>query len=92
MCKLPCEPLGRATTWDHFSPLWISHDNSNANFFPIHRDPCDIEKTARDAADRAKVKRLIAKEDGMRRPRKQIRSPGFSKTLTRGFDGKVRTR
>lgn len=39
-----------------------------------------------------RVKRIEARLNGTRRPRKPIPSPGFDKTKTRGVTGKVRAR
>lgn len=53
---------------------------------------CHKTKTRADHATGAKIKRIIAREEGTRRPRKAIQSPGFNTSLTKGFDGRIRPR
>jgi hypothetical protein len=68
------------TPWiaDHRIPLEISGDDSDDNLQPIHADPCNKTKTARDQADIAKAKRLQAKHTGQAPPPTQkIKSRGF---------------
>lgn len=76
------------TTIDHRIPLFMggADDDANLRFFC---EPCDKPKTAKDARERAKVKRLLARQDGSRRPRKAIPSRPFDKTRSRRFDGSV---
>lgn len=86
---------GEAYDVDHNIPLWMGGAENRANRRPLHATPakpCHKAKTRKDAADRAKVKRIHEREEGSRRPRQAIASPGFSKTLSRGFDNKVRPR
>lgn len=91
-CRQPIEESGPTVVYDHVNPLWIKGSDADSEFGPIHAKPCNKIKTAADLKNIAKVKRLIAKEDGTRRPRKAIQSRGFDKTKSRGFDGKVRSR
>lgn len=74
--KVPME----GTTIDHRIQLWMggADDDSNLRFFC---GPCDKPKTAKDATDRAHVKRLIANEDPTTRPKakRPLRSRGFQK-------------
>lgn len=85
-CKVK---LGEAFEVDHEITLFLggADDASNtvALCVPCHRG----EKTPADAKVHAKVKRLLARQDGTRRPRKAIQSAGFSKTLRKRFDGSV---
>lgn len=85
-CKVK---LGSAFEVDHRISLFLggADDASNtvALCVPCHRGV----KTPADAAKHAKVKRLIAREDGTRRPRKPILSRGFDKTKSRKFSGEV---
>jgi 5-methylcytosine-specific restriction protein A len=73
-CHLCGEKIGAGEPWDdeHVIDRWTSGDDSLANRRPAHRDTCHKAKTAADAAPRAKIKRIIAREDGARRPRKPI--------------------
>lgn len=85
-CKVK---LGSAFEVDHTVSLFLggADDASNtvALCVPCHRG----EKTPADAKAHAKVKRLLARQDGSRRPRKPIPSRGFDKTRSRRFDGSV---
>lgn len=73
-CYLCGEKIGAGEPWDdeHVIDRWTSGDDSLANRRPAHRLKCHPEKTAADAAKRGKVKRIIAREDGTRRPRQPI--------------------
>jgi hypothetical protein len=46
-------------------------------------------KTPADAKVHAKVRRLLARQDGTRRPRQPIKSRGFDKSKTKKFNGEV---
>lgn len=79
---------------DHRIQLWLGGPEERENLRPLCI-PCHTAKTADDAKIRAKVKRIIAREDGTRRHRKAIPSRGFQKVKrplrSRGF-GKTRER
>ena len=85
-CKVK---LGSAFEVDHRISLFLGGaddaTNTVALCVPCHRG----EKTPEDAAKHAKVKRLIARQDGTRRARKPIPSRGFDKSKSRRFDGSV---
>jgi 5-methylcytosine-specific restriction endonuclease McrA len=90
-CKGRCEcgvkvPMD-GTTIDHRIQLWMggADDDSNLRFFC---KACDKPKTAKDAGDRAKVKRILSREAGERKP-SRLRSRGFDKSKTKRFDGSV---
>jgi len=74
--KVPME----GTTIDHPIQLWMGglDDDSELRFMC---DDCDKPKTAKDATNRAKVKRIIARENGTRKPRKAIPSAPFQKSF-----------
>lgn len=84
------------TVLDHEIQLWLGGPDDDAQMRPLCA-PCDLTKTANDAKIRAKVKRLIARENGTRRKRKEIPSRPFGDqhrsmshpTLKRTFGGKV---
>lgn len=87
-----CEECGIALTvseaeLDHIIPLWMSDDDSDANF-QILCKPHHADKTAKDARDRHHVKRIIARQDGTRRERREINSASFP-NKNRKFDGSV---
>ncbi|QTC88069.1 hypothetical protein [Brevundimonas pondensis] len=91
-CGLKLQPMGEGVIDEHRVPLALggTNDLSNRHLF---RKPCAKAKTSdRDTPAIAKVKRIEARLNGTRRPRKPIPSPGFDKTKSRGFDGKVRAR
>lgn len=96
VCGVPV-PLAW-TVLDHEIQLWLSGPDDDAQMRPLC-PACDKTKTANDAKIRAKVKRLIARENGTRRPRKPIPDrpfgPGRSMSnpnLKRGIDGRVTRR
>lgn len=74
---------------DHIVALELGGADDFPNLVPLCRDH-HKEKTRHDVWMIAKARRIRAREDGTRRERKAILSPGFSKALTRGFDGIVR--
>lgn len=90
-CECGAKVPMAGTVIDHRLPLWLGGADDDANLRFICR-ACDAPKTAKDATDRAKVKRILAREEGTRRPRKAIQSVGFSKTLKKRFDGTVVTK
>ena len=75
-CRLPVPMTGPDVRYDHVQPLWITGDDSDDAIKPAHTT-CDKPKTAIDQKTIAKLKRIIAREDGTRRPRKAIPSRGF---------------
>jgi 5-methylcytosine-specific restriction endonuclease McrA len=56
---------------DHVLPLWSGGTNANDNLEALCVD-CHKQKTAAEAKARAKAKRIEARENGTRRPRKPI--------------------
>ncbi len=92
MCRAFIPPFGPGVHWDHRNPLGLTGTNEDDNWQPLC-DVCDAIKTPADQRRIAKAKRLVAREDGTRRPRKAIpgRKLGDAK-LKRGFDGKVSNR
>ena len=78
LCGSCGEPVALAEAdIDHENPLWISSRDDDLNLRPLHF-ACHKKKTAIDLTVIAKIKRIIAREDGTRRPRKAIQSRGFS--------------
>lgn len=63
---------------DHPLTLWMGAPDEDAECEPLCQ-ACHAKKTAQDATDRAKVKRIIAREDGTRRERRPIPGRGFQK-------------
>ena len=74
---------------EHVQALALLGSNDLANR-SLWRKPCSDAKTyGRDLPAIAKAKRIEARENGTRRPRKPIKSKGFG-SVSRGFDGKVK--
>lgn len=90
VCHLCGEKIKAGEPWDdeHVIQRWVSGDDSLANRRPAHRLKCHPAKTANDAGDRAKIKRIQDRENGTRRERKAIPSPGFS-PKSRKMDGSI---
>ena len=88
-CGAKVEMAG--TVIDHRIPLFMggADDDSNLRFLCA---TCDRVKTSGDLKGCAKVRRIIAREDGSRRPRKAIASRGFDKTKTKKLNGEVVSR
>lgn len=80
VCYLCKVKIAAGEPWDleHANQRALSGDDSDRNLFPVHK-ACHKPKTADDAADRAKVKRLQIKHGPPEnRPKAQpIRSRGF---------------
>ena len=91
-CREPVPVEGPGVIYDHDLALDLGGTNDDENIGPLHTKPCNAIKTANDAVLIAKNRRRRAREDGTRRQRQQIKSPGFQTNLTRGFDGVTRPR
>lgn len=92
-CGVKLDPMGEGVVDEHVIPLEIREDANALDNRSLYRKPCARTKTdKKDAPAIAKIKRIEARENGTRRPRKPIPSQGFDTSKTRGFDGKVRSR
>jgi hypothetical protein len=69
--------------------LALGGTNDLSNMEPHHAVGCALEKTRNDLAAIAKCRRLSSPS---KRQKRKIEGRGFSKELTRGFDGKVRAK
>lgn len=80
ICGKPVPHKGTGVRYDHYSPFWISRDDSDENLFPLHT-ACDAEKTyGKDLGDIAKIKRIIVKHDPDREKKpSRIQGRGFEK-------------
>jgi 5-methylcytosine-specific restriction endonuclease McrA len=90
VCARPGCPE-RATDVDHILPLWLGGSNREKNLeglCPAHHSA----KTKAEASLRAKAKRVEARDQGTRRPRKAIPSRGFDKSKRKRMNGKVEPR
>jgi 5-methylcytosine-specific restriction enzyme A len=90
-CELCAVKIQGRFDIDHRIPLHHSGDHAPSNW-QVLCPPCHRQKTKGDVKVSAKIKRIHARENGTRRERKAIQSPGFDKKLTKGFDGVVRLR
>ena len=79
------------TVIDHEITLWMGGADEDANLRFLCRD-CDRVKTAGDTGNRAKVKRIIARENGTRRERKPIKSAAWNTRLRKKMNGTVEVR
>jgi 5-methylcytosine-specific restriction protein A len=88
-CALCKVKLGEAYEVDHTITLFLAGADDESNTLalcvPCHRGV----KTPADAKVHAKVRRLLARQDGTRRPRPPIPSRGFDKSKTKKFNGEV---
>ena len=87
-CECGAKVPMAGTVIDHRIPLFMGGADDDANLRFLCR-VCDKLKTANDAAERGHVKRLLARQDGTRRPRQPIKSRGFDKSKTKKFNGEV---
>ena len=69
------------TVIDHRIPLWMGGADDDANLRFLC-GPCDKPKTAKDAADRASVKRIHKRLSSDRKP-SRLQSRGFQKGVKR---------
>ncbi len=76
---------------DHILPIALAGTNEDDNLQALCI-PCHKIKSAQDIKRIRKAARIRQRIDGQRRKRKAILNGGFNKTLTRGFDGKVKAR
>lgn len=89
-CGEKLDPMREGVVDEHVIPLEIRENANDLDNRALYRKPCAAAKTAKkDAPAIAKVKRIEARLNGTRRPRKPIPSPGFDKTMTKKFDGSV---
>jgi len=81
----------KGTTIDHIIALELGGADDFDNLQPLC-PACDRIKTAQDAGLIAKLRRLLRRQDGTRRERREINSAPFPTHITRGVDGRVRPR
>ena len=72
--KVPME----GTTIDHPTQLWMGGPDED-QYLRYMCEACDKPKTAKDASERAKVKRIIAKSDPETRKPSRMKSRPFPK-------------
>jgi 5-methylcytosine-specific restriction enzyme A len=100
MCPLCDGELSGAIEWDHVIPLALGGADEIENIQAVHA-VCHLHlKTKADVKRIAKAKRQALEAGPQKRLRERkaaglgsrLSGPGFDKTKTRGFDGKVRAR
>lgn len=91
ICKICKEKIFGKFEVEHRVPLALSGTNDPSNLEPAHID-CHAGKTKDDQRAIAKAKRNERKSDKKTRKPATMKSRGFQKTLTKGFDGRVRPR
>lgn len=90
ICVLCDNKIQQNVRWivEHILPLWLGGSNEPDNLGPAHLQ-CAKDKTSREAFERAKGKRIRAKQDGTR-PRKIRLIPGSKQSgWKRTFDGRT---
>lgn len=80
-CECGAKVPMAGTVIDHRIPLWMGGADDDANLRFLC-GPCDKPKTAKDAADRASVKRIHKRLSGDRKP-SRLQSRGFQKGVKR---------
>lgn len=88
-CGGKLDHVREGTVDEHVIALGLMGANDLANR-SLWRKPCSDAKTyGKDLPAIAKAKRIEAREEGTRRPRKPISGKGFG-SVSRGFDGRVK--
>lgn len=91
-CQTSIACMDPGTDYDHRVPLALNGADDEANIAPIHKRPCHREKTGEDIRRIAKAKRQRKLIEEPEAPARKIKSPGFRKDVSKGFDGKIRRR
>jgi hypothetical protein len=89
-CGVAVPERGPNVRYDHKVPLELKGSDDDSEIFPIHRNPCDIEKLKtedRPAID--KTRRLRKTRLGTARVKPKIPGRGFDQTRTRKMNGTV---
>lgn len=76
-CGVKLDPMGEGVIDEHVIPLEIRENANELANRALYRKPCAAKKTPGDQSAIAKCKRIEARENGTRRPRKEIPSRGF---------------
>lgn len=93
-CHISGRKITPADIWecDHVVAIINGGPNRESNLAPALKDK-HREKTDRDLAEKSKTIRQRQKHLGIKPESKTpLRSRGFDKSLTKGFDGRVRRR
>ena len=73
---------------EHPLQLWMGGTDQDEELKPVCRFTCHKVKSAKDAGERAKVRSLIKKHYGDRKP-SRLKGRGFDKTKTKRFNGQI---
>ena len=80
-CHLCKTKIKFGETWeaDHVIALINGGSNTEGNLAPAHSH-CHLGKTALDVKEKSKVAKVRAKHTGVKRPKNDIKLPGFAKS------------
>lgn len=97
VCYLCSVKVMASEAWDveHKVAWALAYDDSDENLAVAHKAGCHEAKTKIDVTTIAKAKAQAGETGQWARRQKngsQLKSRGFDKSQTRGFDGKVRAR
>lgn len=76
--------------FDHIHAVTHDGPHEYQNLRPVHYDPCHKAKSKKDVAAKAKGDRILGLTKT--KPKAKIRSAGFRKDMSRGFNGRVKKR
>jgi len=71
ICGLAIDPRKQRWIVEHVKPLWLGGSDDADNMAPAHQQ-CAVDKTAAEAAQRAKTVRVRARHLGIRRRRRPL--------------------
>jgi len=72
---------GVKEAWDeHVDPLWLKGTNEPSNRKPAH-ERCARTKSAKEATERAKIRRVAEQHMGAKRPKSRLHNPRWRKKL-----------
>lgn len=88
LCGLPIDPLRERWDVEHVKPLWLGGADNETNMRPAH-DRCHADKTATEAAPRAKSTRIRARHIGARKRKRPSFQTNRDGPYRKKMDGTV---
>lgn len=79
LCGNPIDHVKQKWIVEHIKPLWLGGADDESNMKPAHQF-CAVEKTAEEAAVKAKTDRLRLRHLGIKKPRTITRWRRFNQT------------
>lgn len=73
---------------EHVNPLWLTGTNDRSNRGPAHV-ACARQKTSKEAAERAKSRRISERHFGARKPKRPTEYTRLKHKFKRTVDGRV---